>query len=171
MAGNSILPVNTKSCCENMDVTGMLPQLDILYVVGCFQMCKKTWEYKIGYNSALEWELKSAPSWVGMFICRERQKKNQRKNSKLGFWLLIVKESINWCLTNRKTIPFKAIKVFMCKFFEGYNLSCLDTVKHILCIFIQKYLMDSDINSQRSNFSVEVYQEQIFYSGYCERFE
>lgn len=85
MVGNSILPVNTKSCCENMDVTGMLPQLDILYVVGCFQMCKKIWEYKMGCNSALEWELKSAPSCVGIFICGERQKKNQRKNSKCGF--------------------------------------------------------------------------------------
>lgn len=147
MVGNSILPVNTKSCCENMDVTGMLPQLDILYVVGCFQMCKKIWEYKMGCNSALEWELKSAPSCVGIFICGERQKKNQRKNSKCGFWLIIVKESISWCLTNRKTIPIKAIKEFMCKFFKGYNLSFLDTVKHILCIFIQKYLMNLITNS------------------------
>lgn len=81
MVGNSILPVNTKSCCENMDVTGMLPQLDILYVVGCFQMCKKIWEYKMGCNSALEWELRSAPA---VLVCSSVGKGRKRTKGRIA---------------------------------------------------------------------------------------
>lgn len=79
--------LGSQSCLliQKAAVTGMLPKLDILYVVRCLQMCKRV------CSSPLHWELKSVPSCAGIYIliCGEKQKKNQRKNSKPG-WLLTV---------------------------------------------------------------------------------
>lgn len=40
IAGKSILSANTKKL-ENMDCSGMLPNMGNLYVLRCFQKCKK----------------------------------------------------------------------------------------------------------------------------------
>lgn len=92
-------------------------------------------------------------------------------NNKPGFLFLVGNESISQCLANRKAIPIKAIKQYICKLFKGYNLIWVDTVKRIPYMFIQKYLMNLFSNSQRSNMPAGIYQERIFYSSYCKRFE
>lgn len=133
IAGKSILTANTKSFCENMDVAGMLPNLDNLYFVRCFQKCKKNWGVQAGMQlcPVVVAQVSTSTLLECSHLGEKKQKKTERKYKKPGVLFLLVNQSISLCLIDCKTTTNKAVKECIWKFLKCYSLSWVSIFKHI----------------------------------------